>query len=103
MRILGTNIVTEYLRANASNHRIKAARSQYRAWETITLDASWNVPQDVQRAHPKASILKNSRVVFNIKGNDYRLVCVLNYQVNLVEIRWFGSHREYNEIDAESI
>lgn len=103
VRIIGTNIATDYLQANASDQRIKAARSQFRAWETITLATSWSVPQDVQASHPKASILKNSRVVFNIKGNDYRLVCVVNYEVKLVTIRWFGSHPEYDGIDANSV
>jgi mRNA interferase HigB len=103
VRIIGSNIVADYLRAKASDQRIKAARSRYGVWETITLAASWNAPQDVPISHPKASILKNSRVVFNIKGNDYRLVCALNYQVKLVEIRWFGSHPEYDGIDADGI
>ena len=103
MRILGTNIVYDYFKANASDQRIKAARSAYRAWEEITLTASWGVPQDVKDAHAKVSILKSSRVVFNIKGNDYRLVCELNYQIQLVVIRWFGSHPEYNAIDANTV
>jgi mRNA interferase HigB len=103
VRILGTNIATDYLQANASDQRIKNARSQLRAWETITLASSWTVPQHVQASHTKASILKNSRVVFNIKGNNYRLVCVVNYEVKLVIIRWFGSHNEYDAIDANSV
>jgi mRNA interferase HigB len=57
----------------------------------------------VKKAHPKASILKGGRVVFNIKANDYRLVAVVQYQAGVLMIRFFGSHQEYDQIDAESI
>jgi mRNA interferase HigB len=103
VRILGANVVIDYFAAHASDQRINAAMPSYRAWEAITLVASWNAPQDVKLSHPKASILKSSRVVFNIKGNDYRLVCVVNYQAKLVIIRWFGAHPEYDKIDADSV
>jgi mRNA interferase HigB len=54
-------------------------------------------------AYPKASILKAGRVVFNIKGNDYRLVTRIQYQAGVVAVRFFGSHTEYDRIDAESV
>jgi mRNA interferase HigB len=62
-------------RAAAGGHRgIKAARSQYDAWRAIVEKSEWKTPEDVKKAHPKASILKSGRVVFNIKANDYRLI-----------------------------
>lgn len=103
VRIVGANIVHDYFSANASAQGIKAARSSFLAWETITRAASWNIPQDVKASHPRASILKGLRVVFNIKGNDYRLLCEINYQAQLVVIRWFGSHEQYDQIDADKI
>ena len=54
-------------------------------------------------SYPKASILKAGRVVFNIKGNDYRLVAALRYRPRIVAVRFFGSHAEYEDIDAESV
>jgi mRNA interferase HigB len=60
-------------------------------------------PEDVRRSHPKASILKRGRVVFNIKGNDYRLVSALNYRAGVLAIRFFGTHAEYDKIDAEMV
>jgi mRNA interferase HigB len=57
----------------------------------------------VKVSHPKASILKGGRVVFNIKGNDYRLIAALQYQAGVVAIRFFGTHAEYDEIDAERV
>ena len=52
---------------------------------------------------PKASILKGSRVVFNIKGNNYRLIASVQYQAGVLAIRFFGTHAEYDKIDAESV
>jgi mRNA interferase HigB len=57
----------------------------------------------VKKAHPKASILKGGRVVFNIKGNDYRLIALVQYAHGVLMIRFFGSHEEYDKIDAETV
>jgi mRNA interferase HigB len=57
----------------------------------------------VKRSHPKASILKGGRVVFNIKGNDYRLIAALNYRAGVLVIRFFGTHADYDKIDVETV
>jgi mRNA interferase HigB len=57
----------------------------------------------VKAAYPKASILKASRAVFNIKDNDYRLIAALQYQAGVLVIRFFGTHAEYDEINAETV
>jgi hypothetical protein len=57
----------------------------------------------LKAARPKASVLKGSRVAFNIKGNDYWLVARLQYQTGVVAIRFFGIHTEYDRIDAETV
>jgi mRNA interferase HigB len=62
----------------------------------------WRNPEDVKASYPKASILKASRVIFNIKGNDYRLVAALQYRAGVLVIRFFGTHAEYDRIDAET-
>jgi len=69
----------------------------------VAENANGKSPQDVKKAHPKASILKGSRMVFNIKANDYRLVATVQYQAGVLMVRFFGSHQEYDQIDAESI
>jgi mRNA interferase HigB len=81
----------------------KAARAQYEAWLDIVTRANWRNPEDVKAAYPKASILKASRVAFNIKGNDYRLVARVQYQAGALAIRFFGTHAEYDKIDAETV
>jgi mRNA interferase HigB len=91
-------------RYSRGGHRgIKAARAQYDAWRAIAESAQWKTPQDVKKAHPKASILKSGRVVFNIKANDYRLITVVQYVNGVMMIRFFGSHEEYDKIDAETV
>jgi len=103
MIIIGTGLVESYLANHAGHKGIKAARSQYEAWLDLVTRANWRNPEDVKMSYPKASILKASRVVFNIKGNDYRLVARLHYQAGALAIRFFGTHGEYDQIDAETV
>ncbi len=103
MIVTGRDIVERYFANRAGHKGTKAARSQFDAWLAIADQARWRNPEDVKASHPKASILKASRVVFNIKGNDYRLVATVQYQAGVVAIRFFGTHGEYDEIDAESL
>lgn len=103
MLVVGTDLVERYFAARAGHKGIKAARAQYDAWRTIVEGAEWRTPEDVKKAHPKASILKGGRVVFNIKANDYRLIAVVQYRDGILMIRFFGSHDEYDGIDAETV
>lgn len=103
MIVVGTNVVEGYFTAHAGHRGIKAARSQYDAWLDIVARAEWRNPEDVKASYPKASILKAGRVVFNIKGNDYRLIARVQYQAGVLAIRFFGTHAEYDKVDAETI
>ena len=79
MIVIGTETVERYFATHQGARRIRAARSQYEVWLAIARRARWRNPEDVKASHPRASILKGGRVVFNIKGNDYRLVAALQY------------------------
>jgi mRNA interferase HigB len=103
MILIGTDVVERYFEARGGHRGIKAARAQYDAWRAIAESAQWKTPQDVKKAHPKASILKSGRVVFNIKANDYRLITVVQYVNGVMMVRFFGSHEEYDKIDAETV
>jgi mRNA interferase HigB len=103
MIVIGAGVVEGYLADHAGHRGIKAARSQYEAWLGIVVRADWRNPEDVKASYPKASILKAGRVVFNIKGNDYRLVAAIQYRAGVLAIRFFGSHAEYDEVDAETV
>ncbi|HEY4981336.1 MAG TPA: type II toxin-antitoxin system HigB family toxin [Pseudolabrys sp.] len=103
MIVIGTERVERYFAARAGHKAIKAACSQYDVWLAIAAQTQWRTPEDVKRSHPKVSILKGGRVVFNIKGNDYRLVAAIKYPAGVMVIRFFGTHAEYDAIDAETV
>ena len=79
------------------------AEGPLKAWYAEVKGAQWTSPAEIKAQYGSASILKNGRVVFNIGGNKYRLVVHINYAVDIVYIRFVGTHREYDAIDAEVI
>jgi mRNA interferase HigB len=80
-----------------------AAKTPLEVWYSTVEHADWARTADVKATYGDASILKNSRVVFNIGGNKYRLVARINYSYRVVYIRFVGTHTEYDAIDAETI
>lgn len=74
-----------------------------RGWYALASRADWRTPADIKAAYRHASFLANERVVFNIKGNDYRLVVAVRYSSAIVYIRFVGTHAEYDRIDAATI
>lgn len=74
-----------------------------RAWYNEAEAAEWRTPQDILKRYRSADVLPGDRVVFNIKGNDYRLVVRIHYNTGVVFIRFVGTHAEYDRIDAETI
>jgi mRNA interferase HigB len=102
MIVIGTDVVERHLADHAGCKGIRVARSQYDAWLAIVSRAEWRNPEDVKTSYPRASILKAGRAVFKIKGNDYRLVARVQYQAGVLAIRFFGTHAEYDKIDAEN-
>jgi mRNA interferase HigB len=79
------------------------AEGELKAWYAEANNADWKNPAELKAKYRSASILKAGRVVFNICGNKYRLVVQVNYKASLVYIRFVGTHKEYNKIDAENI
>ena len=79
------------------------ARRALEAWHREARRAAWRSPQDIKRQYASASVLKGSRVVFNICGNRYRLVVRINFSLQIVFIRFVGTHVQYDAIDAETV
>jgi mRNA interferase HigB len=79
------------------------AEQPLRAWHDETSKANWKSPANVKAQYRQASILKNRRVVFNIKGNDYRLIVAVAYKVGVVYVKFVGTHAEYDSVDAQTI
>jgi mRNA interferase HigB len=74
-----------------------------RVWYAEASRASWKSPAGIKSAHRNASFLANNRVVFNIKGNDYRLVVAVHYNRGMMFVRFVGTHAQYDRIDAKTI
>ena len=74
-----------------------------KAWYEEASSATWKQPTDIKAQYRSASVLKNRRVVFNIKGNDYRLIVAIAYNLQIVYVKFIGTHKAYDAIDAETI
>ena len=79
------------------------AEQPLQAWYANAKHADWKTPSDVKATYQNASIVANNRVVFNIKGNTYRLVTAINYQYGIIYIRFVGTHQTYNKINVATI
>ncbi len=97
MRIIAKKTLREFWECHAD------AEQALKAWYYDVKHADWKSPGDIRKTYATASILANNRVVFNIRGNNYRLVVAINYDFGIVYIRFVGTHQEYDQIDAEYI
>ncbi|MBX9703186.1 MAG: type II toxin-antitoxin system HigB family toxin [Silvanigrellaceae bacterium] len=97
MRIVSRKLIREFC------ERFPDATKPLQAWYADTKQAHWKNPNDIKNIYKNASIVSNNRVVFNIKGNDYRLVVAINYNFCIVYIRFIGTHKEYDKIDVTKI
>lgn len=79
------------------------SREPLEAWHAEACRADWNSFADIKRFSASASGLSDSRVVFNIKGNKYRLIVKINYPAGIIFIRFIGTHQEYDQVDASTI
>ena len=91
MQVLGLLKIEECKKKHAD------ARAQLDAWRLDVEAANWNEPQDIKNHYATASFLAENRIIFNIKGNSYRLVVKVKYKNGLVLIEWIGTHAEYTK------
>ena len=94
-------VYLEKLNAFAKNHA--NARKSIATWVSTTEQAIWNNKQDVLADFPKAKMIANNRARFEIVHNTYRLIVKINYEAQIVQIRFIGTHNEYDRIDPEII
>ena len=94
-------IAKKTLRDYWENH--KECEQYLKTWYATAKASRWKTPNDIKKTYANASILPDNRVVFNIKGNSFRLIVKFNYQRQWAFIRFIGTHEEYNSIDAETI
>lgn len=97
MRIIARRTLKDFWSANPD------AEKSLRSWYAEAKDANWQDPSKIKVQYGNASVLRYSRIVFNICGNKYRLIVKINYPYSTIYIRFIGSHKEYDAIDAEEI
>ncbi len=91
MKLVGIKALEDFSKKHAD------CRKQIDAWVAETQDAQWKTPQEIKARYARASILADDRVVFNLKGNDYRLDVKVNYKNQIVLIKRVGTHAEYEK------
>ena len=97
MRVISNRALRDFYTSHAQ------AEGPLRAWFSEAKNAEWTSPQDIKSRYAHASILPDNRVVFNIGGNKYRLICKIHYDRGIVYVRFVGTHAAYDQIDAETI
>lgn len=79
------------------------AEEALKAWYQDAHHATWTSPNAIRQTYATASIMAHHRVVFNIRGNKYRLIVAINYEFSIIYIRFIGTHKEYDQINAETV
>ncbi len=102
MRIIARKTLREFIESLRGSKDQKAVKSALDAWFHEVQSAEWKAPTDVSRHYASASIV-GDRVVFNIKGNSYRLVVAADYRRQIVFIKWLGTHAAYDKIDVRTV
>lgn len=90
MKLLGKKLLNDFKQKHAD------VRSQIESWEAEVKEAKWDTTYELKRRYPKASLLRNQQVVFNLCGNKYRLLTLVNYKNGIVLVKKVGTHKEYN-------
>lgn len=98
MRIIAERTLREFWE---SSPKYADSQASLESWHFEALKASWSTPQEIKAQYRSASILKNNRVVFNIAGNKYRLIVSIDYIRQACFVKFVGTHKQYDEIDAE--
>lgn len=81
----------------------RVAKEPLDYWYNIVKDAGWSAHSDLKNTFPSADFVGNERYVFNIAGNNYRLIAAVNFKIGTVYIKFIGLHKDYDKIDASTI
>lgn len=103
VRIIARRTLREYVEGHAGYRDEPALKAALDAWFDEVRHARWANTADVKRHYASASIVSADRIVFNIKGNDYRLVVAVDFEKSIAWIKWIGTHAEYDRIDAREV
>ena len=103
MRIIARRTLRNFVEALSGHQDQPAAKAALDAWFDEVKKASWRNTADVKRTYATASIVTADRIVFNVKGNAYRLVVAVDFDKSIVWIKWIGTHKDYDKIDVKEV
>jgi mRNA interferase HigB len=103
MRIIARRTLREFVDSLAGQKDQPAVKAALEAWFDEAKKAQWKSTADVKRSYAAASIVTAERIVFNIKGNAYRLVVAVDFEKKIVWIKWIGTHQDYDDIDVKEV
>ena len=103
MRIIARRTLREFVEGRRGYKDQAALRAALDAWFDEVKKARWSGTADVKRSYATASVVSADRIVFNIKGNDYRLVVAVDFEKGIVWIKWIGTHKNYDKIDVKEV
>lgn len=103
MRVIARRTLREFVESRAGHKDQAALKAALDAWFDEARKARWRSTADVKRLYATASIVTADRIVFNIKGNDYRLVTAVDFEKGIVWIKWIGTHSEYDRVNVQEV
>lgn len=103
MRIIARRTLREFVDSLGGHKDRPAVKAALDAWFDEASKAAWKNTADVKRRYATASIVSAERIVFNIKGNSYRLVVSVDFEKAIVWIKWIGTHKDYDKIDVTEV
>jgi mRNA interferase HigB len=103
MRVIARRTLREFVEGRTGYKDQLALKAALDAWFDEVKKARWTGTADVRHSYANASIISADRVVFNIKGNDYRLVVAVDFENGIVWIKWIGTHKDYDKIDVNEV
>jgi len=103
MRIIARRTLREFVEGRRGHKEQPAVKGALNAWFDEVKKTRWTGTADVKRSYATASIVSADRIVFNIKGNDYRLVVAADFEKGIVWIKWIGTHKDYDKIDVNEV
>lgn len=103
MRVIARRTLRDFVDSLVGQKDHPAVKTAVDAWFAEASKATWSTTADIKRRYATASIVTSERIVFNIKGNDYRLVVSVDFERAIVFIKWIGTHKAYDQIDVTEV
>ena len=103
VRVIARGTLNDFVRNRVPRNQQRAVKEQLDSWFAEAQKADWKSSAELKKQYRSANIISAERVVFNIKGNDYRLVVSINYHFGVLLIKWLGTHSEYDKINVKEV